>query len=83
MAHLSRFTCEDAFRRLDDYLDRELGRDEMTLVREHLELCARCAGLFAFESGVLMDVRDKVRQMTMPADVRARVESAIARAPRA
>jgi hypothetical protein len=40
MTPLSRYTCEEAFRRLDDYLDRELSSDETELVREHLEVCA-------------------------------------------
>ena len=33
MTHLSRYTCEEAFRRLDDYLDRELSEQEMVPVR--------------------------------------------------
>ncbi len=82
MTHLSRLTCEDAFRRLDDYLDRELARDEMTLVRQHLELCALCAGEFAFESSALLDVRDKVRAMAMPTEMRARIVVTMGRAKR-
>ena len=56
MTHLSRYTCEEAFRRLDDYLDRELSAEEMTLVREHLEICAGCAREFNFEESVLRGV---------------------------
>ena len=37
-----RFTCEEIFARLDDYLDRELSADEMRMVKEHLETCAAC-----------------------------------------
>ena len=35
---LDRMSCEEAFRRLDDYLDRELSPDEMRQVEEHLSL---------------------------------------------
>ena len=79
MSALSRFTCEEAFRRLDDYLDRELSEREMGLVREHLEICAGCAREFSFEESVLRGVREKMRQIDVPADLRARVQSALAR----
>ena len=73
MTHLSRYTCEEAFRRLDDYLDRELSEQEMILVREHLEVCAGCAREFNFESSVLRGVRDKLRQIDLPPSLEARV----------
>jgi anti-sigma factor (TIGR02949 family) len=71
--HLTRFTCEEAFRRLDDYLDRELSAAEMTLVREHLEICAGCAREFVFEESVLRGVRAKLRQIDVPEGLQARV----------
>ena len=54
MSHpLNRTTCEEAFRRLDDFLDRRLARAEMHLIEEHLEICAACAREFTFEASVL------------------------------
>ena len=76
-SHLSRFTCEEAFRRLDDFLDRELGAAEMTLVHEHLEICEGCAREFRFESSVLNGVRAKLRQIEVPAELQARVLAAL------
>jgi anti-sigma factor (TIGR02949 family) len=73
MTPLSRFTCEEAFRRLDDYLDRELSTEEMDMVREHLEICASCASEFGFESSVLHGVREKLRQIDLPAGLDARI----------
>jgi anti-sigma factor (TIGR02949 family) len=78
MSALNRFTCEEAFRRLDDYLDRELSAHEMTLVREHLEICAGCAREFRFEASVLTGVRAKLRQIDVPEDLQARVLGALA-----
>lgn len=73
MTHLSRYTCEEAFRRLDDYLDRELSEQEMILVREHLEICAGCAREFNFESSLVHGVRDKLRQIDLPPSLQARI----------
>jgi len=73
MTHLNRYTCEEAFRRLDDYLDRELSAEEAALVKEHLEICAGCAREFNFESSLLRGVRDKLRQIELPASLQARI----------
>ena len=73
MTPLSRFTCEEAFRRLDDYLDRELSPEEMEMVREHLEICAGCASEFNFEASVLHGVREKLRQIDIPSGLEARI----------
>jgi anti-sigma factor (TIGR02949 family) len=77
MTHLSRYTCEEAFRRLDDYLDRELSGEEMTLVHEHLEICAGCTREFNFEASVLNGVRTKLRQIELPPSLEARIVAAL------
>ena len=73
MTHLSRYTCEEAFRRLDDYLDRELSPEETALVKEHLEVCAGCAREFDFEASLLKGVRAKLRQIELPPTLQARI----------
>jgi len=82
MTHLSRYTCEEAFRRLDDYLDRELSAEEMTLVHEHLDICAGCAREFNFEASVLRGVREKLRQIDLPDSLQARILAALGKAQR-
>jgi anti-sigma factor (TIGR02949 family) len=77
MNTLDRFTCEEAFRRLDDYLDRELADAEMTRLREHLETCAGCAREFNFEASVLEGVKVKLRQFDLPGDVLSRIQLAL------
>jgi anti-sigma factor (TIGR02949 family) len=77
MSHPSRYTCEEAFRRLDDYLDRELDAAERELVREHLEICEGCAREFRFEESVLRGVRATLRQIDVPEGLRARVVRAL------
>lgn len=73
MTHLNRYTCEEAFRRLDDYLDRELSADETVLVEEHLEICAGCAREFNFEASLLRGVREKLHQIELPPSLQARI----------
>jgi len=82
MTHLNRYTCEEAFRRLDDYLDRELSAEEMTLVHEHLDICAGCAREFNFEASVLRGVREKLRQIDLPDSLQARILAALGKAQR-
>ena len=77
MTPLDRYTCEEAFRRLDDYLDRELAAAEMERVREHLETCAGCAREFNFEASVLDGLKAKLRKIDVSGDVLARITAAI------
>lgn len=62
---------------MDEYIDRELAPDEVTRVHTHLETCAACASEYAFEEDVLLTVRAKLRRVTMPDDLRARIERAL------
>jgi anti-sigma factor (TIGR02949 family) len=80
MSTPSRYSCEDAFDRLDDYLDRALSSEELRMVREHLDLCEMCAREYRFEASLLDQIRDKLRRIAMPDDLRARVQAALARA---
>ena len=81
MSHpLNRTTCEEAFRRLDDFLDRRLPQTETRLIEEHLEICAACAREFTFETSVLTGVRQKLRQLSVPPDLLARITRDIRRA---
>ena len=73
MTHLNRYTCEEAFRRLDDYLDHELSTEEMTLVREHLEICAGCAREFNFERSVIEGVEEKLQQIDLPDSLQVKI----------
>jgi anti-sigma factor (TIGR02949 family) len=76
---LDRITCESAFRRLDDFLDRRLSPDEMRLVEEHLHICAACTREFTFEASVLAGVRRKLRSIAAPADLVARITTELGR----
>jgi len=82
MSHPDRLTCEELFRRLDDYMDRELAAHEAVLVREHLETCVVCAAEYAFESSMLKSVREKLQHIAAPADLMAKISARLAQVER-
>jgi anti-sigma factor (TIGR02949 family) len=73
MGQLDRMTCEEAFSRLDDFIDRELSPEEMKLVQEHLDTCAACTREFTFEATLVQGVRDKLRRIAVPPDLLSRI----------
>jgi anti-sigma factor (TIGR02949 family) len=75
MSKLDRSNCEEAFRRLDDFLDRRLSADEMRLIEEHLEVCAWCTREFTFEASVLYGVKRKLRQLDAPPELVSKILS--------
>ena len=77
---LDRTTCEETFRRLDDYLDRELTPDEMRLIEGHLQECAACSREFVFEAGIIQAVRGKLRRLDAPPTLLDRISQEISRA---
>jgi anti-sigma factor (TIGR02949 family) len=77
MTRIDRFTCEETFRRLDDYLDRELEPNEMALVEQHLRTCETCARLYRFEAGVLRTIRSKLQRLKAPPALQSTVSRLI------
>ena len=80
MRRIDRYSCQDTFSRLNDYLDRELSPEEMRLVEEHLAVCAYCVLEFAFEANVLREVRSKVQSIQAPEGLMSKVRGALAQA---
>lgn len=73
MTKLDRSNCEEAFRRLEDFLDHRLSPADMRLVEEHLEMCAWCAREFNFEASVLHGLQRKLKQVDVPPDLLSKV----------
>lgn len=73
MTEPGRFTCEDVFRRLDDFLDRELASDELAMVQAHLDTCEQCAREHRFESRVIDSIRAKLSHLKAPETLVGRV----------
>jgi anti-sigma factor (TIGR02949 family) len=77
---LDRYSCEEVFRRIDDFLDRELRPSEVARVRAHLETCGACASEFAFEETILLAVRAKLQRVDVPSELRHRIALRLAAA---
>jgi anti-sigma factor (TIGR02949 family) len=75
MTRLDRTNCEEAFRLLNDFLDRRLREEEMKIIEEHLEICAWCAREFNLETSVLHGLKRKLRQLDAPPELLSRILS--------
>ncbi|MBS1724110.1 MAG: zf-HC2 domain-containing protein [Armatimonadetes bacterium] len=71
------FDCREAFRRLDDFMDRELTEEEMAAVKTHLHKCTECADEFNFEESFLNCVKEKLGHIELPPDLLARVRECL------
>jgi anti-sigma factor (TIGR02949 family) len=74
---LDRYTCLETVRRLDDYLDRQLSDAERHEVERHLETCDLCLGRFRFEAGVVEELRAKLRRVSVPETLEARLRAVL------
>lgn len=66
MNPVDRYTCAEAFRKLDDYVDRQLSAEETRLLEQHLAVCVRCATEYKFEQQMIDQIRQKLRHVELP-----------------
>ena len=76
---IDRNSCEQTFRLLDDFVDRELLPAEMLRVQAHLDTCVLCAAEFRFEAQMIQAIRDRVQRISVPTGLRDRVAEALRR----
>jgi len=74
---VDRYTCQQVFDRINDYLDRELSAEEMAMVRAHLDTCAQCTSEYDFEGTVLAELKGKLRRIDLPPAVLDKVRAVI------
>lgn len=67
------YSCEEALRRLNDYLDHELTPDERVVVIQHLEICKPCFKRFSFEQTLIVSLREKLTHVRAPETLRAKL----------
>lgn len=67
--------CQEAVKRLDEYLSRELDGTEVDQVRRHLSECKGCFDKFRFEETLLRTIREKAEHVTAPDELRNRILS--------
>jgi len=69
--------CETAVRRLWDYLDGELGDEQMAEVRAHVDACRLCPPHFDFARTFLNAIAAGRREHERPGALRARLVAAL------
>jgi len=65
--------CQEAVRRLNDYLSQELDNRELDVVQQHLSECKGCFDKFRFEETLLRTIREKAEQVVAPSGLRNRI----------
>ena len=66
-------SCEEALRRLEDFLDAELASLDQREVEKHLAVCEGCAEHFAFDRAALDQMQSKLREVDLPPQLRIRI----------
>lgn len=65
--------CQEAVKRLTDYLSNELEPTEAETVQTHLAQCKGCFAKFHFEDALLRTIREKVEQVHAPQTLREKI----------
>ena len=64
------YSCEEAVKRLNEYLDHQLSDSERVVVMKHLEICRPCLRRFTFEQTLVISLRQKVSRLCAPTALR-------------
>ena len=65
--------CQEAVKRLTDYLSNELEPTEAETVQNHLAQCKGCFAKFHFEDTLLRTIREKVEHVRAPQSLREKI----------
>ncbi len=65
--------CQEAVKRLTDYLSNELEPAEAETVQSHLAQCKGCFAKFHFEHSLLRTIREKVEHVHAPQTLREKI----------
>jgi anti-sigma factor (TIGR02949 family) len=65
--------CQEAVKRLNEYLSKELTSEEEIKVQEHLGQCQGCFKRFSFEETLLKTIRQRAQQVVAPTSLRERI----------
>lgn len=68
------YSCEEAIKRLNEYLDHQLNDEERVVVIKHLEICKPCLSRFTFEQELIVSIRQKLCSMGMPQNLKDKLK---------
>ncbi len=69
------YSCEEAVKRLNEYLDHQMTEDERVIVLKHLEICKPCLRRFTFEQTLIVSLRQKVLHLCAPQPLREKLHA--------
>jgi anti-sigma factor (TIGR02949 family) len=72
-------TCEEAFARVYEYLDKVLTPEEEAAILEHLAICEACTHHFDWEERLLDRIREKSRTSRAPEELRRKIDGLLDR----
>lgn len=75
------YSCEEAIKRLNEYLDHQLTEEERTVVIKHLEICKPCLSRFTFEENLIVSIRQKLCGMAAPQPLKDKLKSLLRKPP--
>ena len=67
------YSCEEAVKRLNEYLDHEMTAEERVVVLKHLEICRPCLSRFSFEQTLVVTLRQKVSLLCVSSALREKL----------
>ncbi len=71
--------CQEAVKKLTEFLSHELRPDEETEVKRHLSQCRGCFAKFHFEETLLRTIRDRAEQVRAPGALRDKIMTLLKR----
>lgn len=67
------YSCEEAVKRLNEYLDHQLTDADRIVVLKHLEICRPCLRRFTFEQTLVISLRQKASRLCAPSPLREKL----------
>jgi anti-sigma factor (TIGR02949 family) len=65
--------CQEAVKKLTEYLSNELRPEEEEEVQRHLSQCHGCFSKFQFEETLLKTIRERALQVRAPGHLKSRI----------
>ena len=75
------YSCEEAVKRLNEYLDHQMSEEDRTVVLKHLEICKPCLTRFSFEQTLIISIRQKITHLCAPQALREKLHGLLRRNP--
>jgi anti-sigma factor (TIGR02949 family) len=71
--------CQEAVKKLTEFLSHELRAEEETEVKHHLSQCRGCFAKFHFEETLLRTIRERAEQVRAPGALREKIMTLLTR----